>query len=115
MRKRKSIHDLKIEESSGNVYADIGVRDPEAMLMKAQLVTKIDEIIKRKGLTQIEAGQLLGLPQPKVSALLRGNFRGISERRLMDCLTRLGSDVQVVVKPAPRSRHTGKLSVVFAG
>ena len=113
MRKRKSIHGMKVEESSGNLYADIGVRDPEAMLMKAQLVIKIDELIKRKGLTQMEAGQLLGLPQPKVSALLRGNFRGISERRLMDCLTRLGSDVQVVVKPAPRSRHHGKLSVVF--
>lgn len=114
MRKRKSLHGMKIEKSSGNVYADIGVRDPEAMLMKAKLVIKIDEQIKRKGLTQTEAGQLLGLPQPKVSALLRGNFRGISERRLMDCLTRLGSDVQVVVKPAPRTRHQGKLSVVFA-
>ena len=114
MRKQKSIHSIKIEKSSGNVYADIGTRDPEAMLMKAQLVIKIDEIVKRKGLTQMEAGQLLGLPQPKVSALLRGNFRGISERRLMDCLTRLGSDVQVVVKPATRNRQSGKLSVVFA-
>jgi len=113
MRKRKSIRGIKVEESKGNVYADIGAGDPEAMLMKAQLVTKIDELIKHKGLTQMEAGQLLGLPQPKVSALLRGNFRGISERRLMDCLTRLGNDVEVVVKPAPRSRHTGKLSVVF--
>jgi predicted XRE-type DNA-binding protein len=115
MKKRKAIHGIKVEESTGNVYADIGARDPEAMLMKAQLVTKIDELIKRKGLTQMEAGELLGLPQPKVSALLRGNFRGISERRLMDCLTRLGSDVQVVVKPAPRNRHTGRLSVVFSG
>jgi predicted XRE-type DNA-binding protein len=114
MRKRKTSHGTKIEASSGNVYADIGVSDPEAMFIKAQLVTKIDELIKHKGLTQMEAGELLGLPQPKVSALLRGQFRGISERRLMDCLTRLGSDVQVVVKPAPRSRHTGKLSVVFA-
>lgn len=114
MSKRKSIHGIAIEEGSGNVYADLGLRDPDAMLMKAQLVTKIDEIITRKGLTQTQAGQLLGLSQPKVSALLKGNFRGISERRLMDCLTRLGSDVQVVVKAAPRNRHTGKLSVVFA-
>lgn len=114
MRGRKPIQRIAIEESSGNVYTDIGVRDPEAMLMKAQLVAKIDELIKQKGLTQTEAGHRLGLPQPKVSALLRGNFRGISERRLMSCLTRLGSDVQVVVKPASRSRHTGKLSVVLA-
>lgn len=114
MSKRKSIHGIAVEAGSGNVYADLGLRDPDAMLMKAQLVMKIDEIIKRRGLTQTQAGQLLGLPQPKVSALLKGNFRGISERRLMDCLTRLGRDVQVVVKAAPRHRHTGKLSVVFA-
>lgn len=114
MRKRKSIQGIVVEEGSGNVYADLGLRDPDAMLMKAQLVMKIDEIIKHRGLTQMQAGQLLGLPQPKVSALLKGNFRGISERRLMDCLIRLGNDVQVVVKATPRNRHTGKLSVVFA-
>lgn len=87
MSKRKSIHGIEIEEGSGNVYADLGLRDADAMLMKAQLVTKIDEIIRHKGLTQTQAGQLLGLSQPKVSALLKGNFRGVSERRLMDCLT----------------------------
>lgn len=114
MRRRKAIPRIAIEEGSGNVYADVGARDPEAMLIKAQLVAKIDELIKRKGLTQMEAGELLSLPQPKVSGLLKGHFRGISERRLMDCLTRLGSDVQVVVKPAPRNRRQGKLSVLFA-
>jgi predicted XRE-type DNA-binding protein len=114
MRKRKAIHGIEIEAGSGNVYADLGFPDADAMLMKAQLVTKIAELIKRKGLTQTQAGELLGLPQPRVSALLKGNFRGISERRLMDCLTRLGRDVQVVVKAAPRHRESGKLSVVFA-
>ena len=113
MRRRKTIRRIAIEPGSGNVYADIGMREYEAMLIKAQLVAKIDELIKQNGLTQMEAGELLGLPQPKVSALLRGHFRGISERRLMDCLTRLGSDVQVVVKPAPRRGHHGRLSVVF--
>lgn len=114
MRRRKSIRRIEIKEGSGNVYADIGVRDPEAMAMKAKLVMKIDRLIKDKGLTQIQAGQLLGMPQPKVSALLTGHFRGISERRLMDCLTRLGHDVQVVVKAAPRNRQHGKISVEFA-
>jgi predicted XRE-type DNA-binding protein len=114
MRKRKSNHAIKVQMGSGNVYADLGLPDAEAMLIKAQLVTKIAELIKHKGLTQTQAGHLLGLPQPKVSALLRGNFRGISERRLLDCLTRLGSDVQVVVTAAPRHRGSGKLSVVFA-
>ena len=114
MRKRKSRHAIKVQAGSGNVYADIGVPDAEAMLIKAQLMTKIAELIKRKSLTQTQAGHLLGLPQPKVSALLRGNFRGVSERRLLDCLSRLGSDVRVVVKTAPRHRGSGKLSVVFA-
>jgi predicted XRE-type DNA-binding protein len=114
MRKHKAIRRIAIEEGSGNVYADIGVRNHEAMLIKAQLVAKIEELIKQRGLTQMEAGELLGLPQPKVSGLLKGNFRGISERRLMDCLIRLGSDVEVIVKPASRNRRQGKLSVVFA-
>lgn len=114
MRRRKANQRIAIEEGSGNVYTDIGGRDPEAMFMKAQLVAKIDDLIKQKGLSQTEAGKLLDLPQPKISALLRGNFRGVSERRLMECLIRLGSDVQVVVKPAPRSRSHGKLSVVLA-
>lgn len=108
------MHAIKVQAGSGNVYADLGLPDAEAMLIKAQLMTKIAELIKHKGLTQTQAGHLLGLPQPKVSALLRGNFRGVSERRLLDCLTRLGSDVQVVVTAAPRHRRNGKLSVVFA-
>ena len=69
---------------------------------------------KKKGYTQSEAAALLGLTQPKLSELLRGRFRGVSERRLVDCLTSLGRDIEIVVKPAPRSRASGKLSVVFA-
>ena len=84
------------------------------LLIKAQLVTKIAEIIRQKGITQTQAAQLLGMSQPKLSNLLRGQFRGISERRLMDCLTKLGRDVQIVVKAAPRSRASGRLSIVFA-
>ena len=56
---------------------------------------------------------MLGLTQPKVSALLKGQFRGVSERRLLNCLTRLGRDVQIVVKPAPPSRESGRLTVLF--
>ena len=70
MSKRKSIHAIKIQTGSGNVYADIGVPDADAMLIKAQLMTKIAELIKRKGLTQTQAGHLLGLPQ-SVRALER--------------------------------------------
>jgi predicted XRE-type DNA-binding protein len=79
------------------VYSDLGYADSSAMLMKAQLVSKIAEIIKTRDLTQAEAASKLGLTQPKVSALLKGQFRGVSERRLLDCLTRLGRDVQIVI------------------
>jgi predicted XRE-type DNA-binding protein len=114
MSKRRITNSIPIEEGSGNVYADLGYADSEAMLIKAQLVSKIAEIIKAKGLTQAEAAEKLGLTQPKVSTLLKGQFRGVSERRLLDCLTQLGRDVQIVIKPAPRSRRSGQLSVRFA-
>jgi len=67
-----------------------------------------------RGLTQIEAAKLLGLTQPKISAMLRGRFRGFSERKLIDCLTSLGSDVQIVIKEPTRRRANGKLTVVVA-
>jgi predicted XRE-type DNA-binding protein len=104
----------QIEQGSANVYADLGVADAEEMLVKAQLATKIGEIIKRRKLTQIQAAELLGIPQPKLSNLLRGQFRGISETKMIDCLTRLGRNVEIVVKTASRSKAAGHVSVVFA-
>ena len=97
-----------------NVYADLGIADAEEMLVKAQLATKIAEIIKRRKLTQIQASALLGMPQPKLSNMLRGRFRGISESKTLECLTLLGRDVQIVVKTASRSRKTGQVSALFA-
>jgi predicted XRE-type DNA-binding protein len=111
---KPKVQGVEVEMSTGNVYADLGYHDADEMVIKAQLVTKIAGIIKRKGVTQTEAAQLLGMPQPKLSNLLSGRFRGISERRLMDCLTKLGRDVQIVVKATPRSRKDGRLSIVFA-
>ncbi|MGM0544845.1 MAG: helix-turn-helix domain-containing protein [Pseudomonadota bacterium] len=94
-----------IEESNGNVYDDIHSQDPEEMLIKAQLAAKIGEVIKHRRLTQIKVSELTGLPQPKVSALLKGQFRGISESKMLECLARLGRDVRIVVGPArPRSK-----------
>jgi len=84
------------------------------MLIKAQLVAKIAEIIRTRKLTQAEAASKLGLTQPKVSALLRGQFRGVSEHRLLDCLTRLGRDVQIVIRSTPKTRGNGQLTVLFA-
>ena len=113
-RKLKIIEGVEIHQGSGNVYADLGYSDAEEMLVKAKLVRKISEIVRGKGLTQVETAKILGLTQPKVSAVLRGQFRGISERKLIDCLTNLGRDVEIVVRDAPRRRAGGKLSVVFA-
>lgn len=112
-RKRIARRGIAVEKSSGNVYADLGYADSEDMLVKAQIVAKIAEIIEQRRLTQEQAAKILRLTQPKISRLLRGQFRGVSERRLLRCLTRLGRDVQIVVKPSAR-RAQGRLSVRFA-
>ena len=77
MSKRKA-QSVPVEMGTGNVYADLGYGNADEMLIKAQLVTKIAEIIRGKGITQTQAAQLLGMSQPKLSNLLRGQFRGIS-------------------------------------
>ena len=104
----------EIEKGSMNVSADLGMADAEEILVKAQLATKIAEIIKHRKLTQVQSAELLGMPQPKLSNMLRGQFRGISEAKMLDFLTRLGRDVQIVVKTASKSRKTGHVSVLFA-
>lgn len=104
----------KITKGSGNVYADLGLADADEMLVKAQLAAKISEIIKVRKLTQTRASALLGMSQPKLSNMLRGHFRGISETKMLECLTLLGRDVQIVVTPVSRSRKTGHMSVLFA-
>ena len=106
--------DIEIEQGSGNVYADLGMSDAGEMLVKARLAAKISEIIKHRHLTQNEAADIVGLTQPKLSGLLRGQFRGISEAKMLDCLNKLGRDVQIVVRKAPRSHSMGRTSVVFA-
>jgi predicted XRE-type DNA-binding protein len=106
--------EIAVEKSTGNVYADLGYVDSDDMLVKAQIVAKIAEIIAQRRLTQEQAAEILGLTQPKISRLLRGQFRGVSERRLLRCLTKLGCDVQIVVRPTPRRRAQGRLTVRFA-
>ncbi|MBU1190724.1 MAG: helix-turn-helix domain-containing protein [Gammaproteobacteria bacterium] len=104
---------IDIETGSGNVYADLGSADADEMLVKAQLATKIGEIIKSRNWSQQQAAEVLGMTQPKLSKMLRGQFRGISESKMLDCLTRLGRDVQIVVGPARRSTTAGRVAVVF--
>ena len=99
-----------VHSGSKNVYADLGRKDAAEMLLKAQLASKISTLIKRKHLTQVDAAALFGMTQAKVSAMLRGQFRGISEERMMRCLVALGQNVEIVVKPV-RGGKQGMLSV----
>jgi predicted XRE-type DNA-binding protein len=94
-----------------SVYEDLKYANADEMLIKARLVTEIADQLKLRRLTQAEAAQLLGFSQPKLSNILRGQFRGVSEKKLMECLTRLGRDIEIVVRPAPRSRREGKITV----
>ncbi len=108
-----SKHDeLKLTESSGNVFADLGVAEPDEELAKAQLASHIREAIKRRRLTQAAAAALVGLDQPKVSALINGRLAGFSSDRLLRCLNALGQDVDIVIKSPPRSGQRGRLRVV---
>jgi predicted XRE-type DNA-binding protein len=82
-----------------SAYAELGFPDADEMLVKAQLVIKIAEILRQRGWSQQQAAKVLGLTQPKLSKMLRGQFRGISEIKMMDCLVRLGREVKIVVGP----------------
>lgn len=103
--------EINVQVSSGNVFADLGLPDPEEMLIKAELARQISEIIIQQHLTQIEAAELLGIDQPKVSALMRGKITGFSIERLFRLLNALGRDVEIVVKPKPSSQKEAKTSV----
>ena len=100
---------LKQEPSTGNVFADLGLADAGEHLIKAGLVLRIDRTIRQRKLTQAGAAQLMGIDQPKISAMLAGRFRGYSVERLMRVLVALGHDVEIVVKP--RKRGTAGLRV----
>lgn len=103
---------VRIEESSGNVYADLGYAGAAEMQRKSQLAGEIARSIEASGLTQKDAAALLGLDQSKISRITRGQFRGISEGKLLDLVSRLGHDIDIVVRP--QRRGTGKIELRFA-
>ena len=99
-----------VERGSGNVFADLDLPDADAHLLKAELVSRIDSIVRQRRITQTEAARLLGLSQPDVSRLLRGDFRQYSLERLFRLLTALGRDIDIVVRQ-PRSATGGQLRI----
>lgn len=104
--KKWKIKGIEVEMSSGNVFADLGLPNAEKLKIESGLVIEIRKAVRRLGLSQEETGRRMGLPQPKVSRLFRGEFVNVSERKLMDCLNRLGYDIEIKVKPAARPvRH----------
>ena len=106
------MNDTEYFTGSGNVFADIGLPNADEHLIKAQLVYKIDHIMKSRRLKQVYAAAMLGVKQPDVSKMLRGDFRQFSVERLMRFLVALGQDVEIVVKPAvPQGAAHGHLSV----
>lgn len=103
---------IAVEESSGNVFADIGLAHAEERLAKADLAVRIGAALRARGLTQARAARVLHIDQPKISRLLRGQLSGFSTERLMHFLLLLGRDVEIVVKPGSRARRHGRLRVV---
>jgi predicted XRE-type DNA-binding protein len=88
-----------IEKSTGNIYEDLGCEASREMLVKAQLTMTIKELIVSKAMTQMQASEVIGLPQPKLSRLLNGEVRGVSVAKMLEVIVALGRDVQIVIGP----------------
>lgn len=104
--------EITIEEGSDNVYADLGYADAAEMQRKSRLAAEISRAIKARHLTQAGAAALLGIHQSKISRITRGQFRGVSEAKLLELVTKLGRDVKIVVGPV--RRRAGKIELQFA-
>jgi predicted XRE-type DNA-binding protein len=110
-KKDRTFEEIEHETSSGNVFADLGIENPEEELTKAKLVWEIEQIIKKKKLNQAVAAKVMGINQPKVSALIRRKLDGFSVERLIHFLNALGQDVDIIVRPKPRNRKQAIISV----
>jgi predicted XRE-type DNA-binding protein len=106
MKKRK----IEIYEGSGNVFADLGLPNPEERLLKANIVSELHRLIKQRGLTQVKAAKLVGIHQPDLSLLLRGDFDDYSVERLMKMLTAFEHDIEIVMKPSRKAGKRGRIT-----
>ncbi|MDJ0676085.1 MAG: helix-turn-helix transcriptional regulator [Calothrix sp. MO_167.B42] len=105
--------EIKVRSSSGNVFADMGLANPSELLVKAELVRQISNLIDAKSLTQTEAANILGIDQPKISALLNGKLSGFSTERLFKFLNALGSDVEIRVIPKLKPESQAQTRVII--
>ncbi len=104
----------KVERSSGNVFADLGFPDAGERQTKVRLAVAINEVLRRRGVSQEKSAELLGINQPKVSALSKYRLEGFSVERLMRFLTALNQDVEIVIRNRPRARRPGRVFVTAA-
>ena len=111
---KTTIKSATVKASSGNVFADLRLPNPQDALAKAKLAHRICEVINERGLTQTQAAEILGLDQPKISALMRGRLHGFSADRLFRFLNDLGQEVEIIIRPAPRTGRRGGIQVVAA-
>lgn len=96
---KRIIDGVEVQRSSDNVFADLGLPDADKLKIKTVLVMEIRKAMRTLGLTQQAAAKRMGVPQPKVSGMMRGDFTNLSERKLMDCLNRLGYDIEIKIRP----------------
>ncbi len=109
---KRIVDSVEVHRSSGNIYADLDLPDAEKLKIKTGLVIEIRKAMLRLNLTQQEAAKRMGITQPKVSDMMRGDFSNLSERKLMDCLSRLGYDIEIKVRPV--SKRPGRLTLAVA-
>ena len=114
MAKSSAERSGKIVRSSGNVFADLGLADSGERQTKVRLAVAINDVVERRGLSQEKAAELLGINQPKVSALSKYRLEGFSVERLMRFLTCLNQDVEIVIRNIPGSRRPGRVYVTAA-
>ena len=107
------IDEIRLKCGGKNVFADLGQSDAAAHMLKAELVAQFDRIVRERRLTQKQAAELLGLSQPDISRLLRGNFREYSVERLLRLLTLLGRDIDITIRKAA-TRRAGRVNIEAA-
>jgi predicted XRE-type DNA-binding protein len=108
----KAKEPVRVEAGSGNVFADLGISQPDLALAKAKLVQQIRDQIAERGLTQVKAAELLGLDQPKVSALFRGRTDGYTIARLFKFLNLLGQHIEITIRPAGKNSVAAETRVI---
>lgn len=104
----------QVTRSSGNVFDDIGLPNPEGLLIKSHIVIKIKEEMELRNLTQKQAADIIDIPQPRLSKILRGQFLNVSESKLLHCLNKLGYDIQIKVAKKSKNNTLGHTSIAFA-